>query len=665
MASASQRPQEIWSRLGRAGHLFLLALLLRGIFYFLTPPQWVNGLSWIFLFLTSVVVVYRLLRFGTRMLLWRLRHRLLVAYLFIALVPVLLIGALAVIGTFMLAGQTAVWLVTSELDRRVTAVRMACEGLAAVSPNLRAEAADRLARYFAERNPGFQLRLDSGGQHLVSAGGASLSHPAGWPEASGLVWRNGAFHGWAHVRRNGTEITALFPLDKDALGELVPKLGDVFLIGATENEAATGKKAAFEVKSDGNELRIEGLPSESQRVPPPENRLDLEAVGFSVESIQLWDQPEKTQRVLVYVRSRTSAVLRVLFSQRADWDNNVLLNAFVGLAIAFLVVEAIALLIGISLSRTITAAVHNLYEGTERVMEGDFSHRINVKGKDQLASLGHSFNRMTENLERLLKVAKEKERLQAELEIAREVQNQLYPRSVPQSPSLSLHALCHPARTVSGDYYDYHSIQEGRIAITLGDVSGKGISAALLMATVQSSFRTQIRHCLEMAAIAGVNGGAMSQVSTAKLMAQLNLQLYANTSPEKFATMFFGVYDEANGQLHYTNAGHLPPILIRNGETLRLAIDGMVVGAFPFAQYGESTMKLERGDLLVCFTDGISEPENEYGEMFGEDRLIDLVRRNSARSDEEIAQAVFEAVERWTGSPELQDDMTLLIARKH
>jgi sigma-B regulation protein RsbU (phosphoserine phosphatase) len=114
----------------------------------------------------------------------------------------------------------------------------------------------------------------------------------------------------------------------------------------------------------------------------------------------------------------------------------------------------------------------------------------------------------------------------------------------------------------------------------------------------------------------------------------------------------------------YTNAGHLPPVLVRQGAVSRLDVNGTLVGAFPFSRYEESTLQLEPGDLLVCFTDGVTEPENDYGEMFGEERLIELILKNAGREDEEIIAAVMEAVRHWTGSPELQDDMTMLVARR-
>ncbi len=319
--------------------------------------------------------------------------------------------------------------------------------------------------------------------------------------------------------------------------------------------------------------------------------------------------------------------------------------------------------IGVKLTRSITNAVHNLYEGTQKVRVGDFSHRIEVRGTDQLAELGESFNRMTENLERLVEVAKEKERLQSEIEIAREVQNQLFPRSVPVTEALELAAVCRPARLVSGDYYDYLRLDESTLAFAIGDVAGKGISAALLMATVQSSMRAQLRAGRELVAAAG-NGSSVSTISTASLVSRLNQQLYAFTPPEKFATFYFALYDEPTGLLTYTNAGHLPPILIRDGTVSRLDVNGTVVGAFSFAEYGESSIKLDRGDLLVCFTDGITEPENEFGEMFGEDRLAEVLVKNAGREPQAIIDSVLDSVRVWTGSPELQDDMTLLLARR-
>ncbi len=150
-----------------------------------------------------------------------------------------------------------------------------------------------------------------------------------------------------------------------------------------------------------------------------------------------------------------------------------------------------------------------------------------------------------------------------------------------------------------------------------------------------------------------------------RLVSNLNRQLYATTAPKSTATFCLGaIYDEAASTFTYTNAGHLSPLLVRDGAVETLDVNGTVVGAFPFSDYGESQVVLQPGDLLVCYTDGVTEPENEYGEMFGETRLRELLARNADRPEPELIAMVLDAVRHWTATDELQDDMTLLLARR-
>jgi len=393
-------------------------------------------------------------------------------------------------------------------------------------------------------------------------------------------------------------------------------------------------------------------------IPPPVNRFDVDVRWGSLIPAVEWEHPNKTDSALLAVHTRLSTILATILRPGGDELQGGVLYVFYVVAVAFLIVAIAGLAIGISMSRSITSAVHSLYQGTQRVMQGEFSQLIQVSGRDQLAELSTSFNSMTQNLERLLAVAKEKERMQAEIEIARGVQDQLYPKAPPVFEGLRVLGMCDPARMVSGDYYDYQLV-DGKLALALGDVAGKGISAALLMATIQAAMRMELRASSEAAA--SMNG---LRFSTARMVSELNQQLYATTSPEKYATFFFAIYDEATGLLTYTNAGHLQPVLFRDGVATLLEVNGTVVGAFPFSKYEESKLELLSGDLLVCYTDGITEPENEYGEMFGEERLIELVAKNSDRDEAQIIQSVMERVREWTGVPELSDDMTVLLARK-
>src|SRR5262249_26483432 len=183
--------------------------------------------------------------------------------------------------------------------------------------------------------------------------------------------------------------------------------------------------------------------------------------------------------LILVVDTRVSSVLSTVL-QTPRWADIAFL-VLVGVAIVFLIVELLSFVVGVQLSRTITGAVHELYAGTQHVKEGDFAYRVPVKGADQLAELTMSFNSMTQHLGRLIVVAKEKERLESELAIAREVQNQLFPKDVPFTRTLEMKGVCKPARMVSGDYYDFMALPDNGLAFAIGDVAGKGISAALLI----------------------------------------------------------------------------------------------------------------------------------------------------------------------------------------
>jgi sigma-B regulation protein RsbU (phosphoserine phosphatase) len=653
------RLQSLLRTLDRLEKLFLilLAVYLTGSFAF--PRSGFQFFLTVALYFTGAAVLYRLAKRGMKRLIWRLRNRLLVVYMFIAVVPVVLILSLVGFAAWLLTGQVAVYMVTTELDRRTSALLGPVYG-----------GARSLTPAFRERFPGLELLVRSDSEWRYPRNASITSPPAGWGEASGLVFKDGALYLWVHSLRGDTETTLLAPMTDSALAELLPNLGEVALLLQEASPAApakAGKKTeiTFRVGDKVFKLPARDL---ADRVPPPVNRFDREVMYFAPVPVAMWQTPNRTESRVLVVITRYSAVLRALFGQNVELSPGFPMSTlaawvFAVVTILFLIFELVSLIIGIRLTRTITGAVHELYQGTQKVRVGDFSHRIEVHGNDQLGELSQSFNRMTENLQRLLEVAKEKERLQSELEIAREVQSQLFPKSIPASRTLELAAVCHPARTVSGDYYDFLSLEQPKLALAIGDVAGKGISAALLMATVQSTMRTQFRAGRELAAAAGNDGGRES-LSTAALVSRLNQQLYDYTPPEKFATFYVAVYDDSTGLMTYTNAGHLPPVLLRNGRAQRLEVTGTIVGAFPFSEYEEASLQLERGDLLVCFTDGVTEPENEYGEMFGEDRLIELVLKNSHRESQDIMDSVMDAVREWTGSPELQDDMTMLLARR-
>jgi sigma-B regulation protein RsbU (phosphoserine phosphatase) len=232
------------------------------------------------------------------------------------------------------------------------------------------------------------------------------------------------------------------------------------------------------------------------------------------------------------------------------------------------------------------------------------------------------------------------------------VQSQLFPKEFPRVNTLELWGGCEPARTVSGDYYDFISLSQESAVLAIGDISGKGISAALLMAHLQSALRSQLKY------------GRPGIPSPTAILSVLNEHLFASSPPEKYATFFLGIYGPSAGELLYTNAGHLPPMLVRRGQVQRLPGDGFPVGMFPGIQYEQQSVVLEPGDLLVGFTDGITETPDLQGVEFGDERLAEMLIRNSEKPLERIADDVKALVSGWASGQERHDDTTVVLARR-
>jgi sigma-B regulation protein RsbU (phosphoserine phosphatase) len=242
-------------------------------------------------------------------------------------------------------------------------------------------------------------------------------------------------------------------------------------------------------------------------------------------------------------------------------------------------------------------------------------------------------------------------RMSREIEIAREVQQGLFPQHYPPVPGVEYVGYCRAAQGVGGDYYDFVKTGEG-LGIAIGDISGKGIPAALLMATLQASLRAQ--------AIA-------APTDLATLMARLNTLIYEASPPNRYATFFYGQYDPATRRLTYVNAGHNAPVLIRprDGavEVLRVEGGGPVVGLLPAAEYAQCTIELAARDLLVGFTDGISEALNAQDEEWGEERLIETASRCCDLHPSAAVERIVAAVDAFCAGAPQHDDMTLVVLR--
>lgn len=246
----------------------------------------------------------------------------------------------------------------------------------------------------------------------------------------------------------------------------------------------------------------------------------------------------------------------------------------------------------------------------------------------------------------------EQEKLQHEIEIARQVQLRFFPQSLPPMKTLDYTGICKPALGVGGDYYDFIQLGPDKLGIAIGDVSGKGLSSALLMASLQGMLRS---HAFQRAE------------AVAELISDMNQLLCASSDQNRYATFFYGLYNDSTRCLTYVNAGHNPPIIIRpsqnSSETLRLEEGGLVIGLFKNASYQKAGVQLSKGDVLLLFTDGVSEAMNVRGEEFTEDRLVSLVRGNVQLSAVSLRDLILEQVNSFAGQAPQHDDLTLVVVK--
>lgn len=242
----------------------------------------------------------------------------------------------------------------------------------------------------------------------------------------------------------------------------------------------------------------------------------------------------------------------------------------------------------------------------------------------------------------------QRELMNREIEIAREVQQRLFPQTLPAIPGLDYAGYCRPARGVGGDYYDFLALPDGRFGFAVADISGKGIPAALLMASLQAFVRGQTQ-------------AKPSEI--AALMANFNCLIYDASPPNRYATFFYAQYEPGTRTLTYVNGGHNPPLLLRGAELLKLETGGPVVGLFRAASYEQAEVRLEKDDLLLMFTDGISEAMNGADEEWGEDALVQAARSCNGASAAGMLPLLMSAADEFAAGAPQHDDMTLVVVR--
>jgi len=663
------RSRTVSSALRRASIALLLTLFIYAMIWllrFLYPRQSPLGnvLGFASVFAASYLVVYGL-AWARKKLLWSLRNQMGAAYIFIAVVPVLLLLTMAGLAAYLLYWQIGSYVLYNEVQTRVQRVANLA---AALSTSLAVESAATGHPATSLPVPGptqgvvDSARNDLPGLQIEIGGGRDLLARTHSSEASGfrgIVFSGGKLSLEAVAVRvaGGGQASVLVsaPVTPELLELLSPELGTIhFLVmRPVAGDSVPGEIATL----NGEKMVLVDRVATSRPEPRAVNLFDKQIQGITDLKLIDMDQGSSSgneARLRASFLTRASQLNRLLFGPFGESGSTAVALLLV-VGVVFLVLELAALITGIVLTRSITSSVDHLYLATQHVQSGDLAFRVQVKQKDELGALGESFNSMVQSISNLIVEQRERQRLENELAIAREVQTQLFPREVPHVPGIELEAICRPARLVSGDYYDFMRIGPARLAIALADISGKGISSALLMASLQAALRSELMR----------DGREAEPVlpSTAEIVSHLNRHLFLNTSEERYATLFLAIYDAQTRRLSYTNAGHLPPLYIADGRVQKLATDDTVIGLFGNVQFHEAAIDIAPDSLLVVYSDGMTDSENARGELFGTDRLGEVAQRSQRLSPQEIAAAMLKSAEQWSASAEQGDDMTVVVAR--
>jgi sigma-B regulation protein RsbU (phosphoserine phosphatase) len=598
-----------------------------------------------------------------RALLWRVRRKLILSYLFLGAVPLVLVLAFVLTGGMFLYTTIASYVFDEGLgdiveDVRQTAAMSAIElGRGGVDVE---RAVFRTQQNLAAQYPKLSMVVVASGASAPStlAAAGPWLHVARPEIAPAWVLTRGGFSGIVVVddpaRPDAIRLVARAAMPTPERQRVV--IADVplddALVARLEERTGVRPEVMF---ASGCGSRPGAPEAPERRV----GRMFSETVAYmdctrwadgGVGSLAI--------RILAPTGALSDRLAMVRSSVVASAVGTSLWSVFevllVLLAGLFLVIQGAAVVLGGVLVRSITAAVHELFVGTERLRQGDFAHRIHVESRDQLGDLADSFNRMSESIEHLLLVQREKQRLDDELRIARDIQQSLLPVAPPSMAGLDIAGLCEPAREVGGDYYDFFRLGPKHLGVLVADVAGKGTSAALYMAELKGL----------MLAL------SQDQPSPRQLLVDVNRRLADHLDNRSFVTMTYAVLDLERGVLTSARAGHAPLIVASRGRADVIVPDGMVLGLrLPGASarfeevLEEHVRPVGPGDVIALYTDGVTETMDAAGELFGDERLARLVESHGHLDAAGLRERVVRDVGAFAGDAEPHDDMTLLVIK--
>jgi sigma-B regulation protein RsbU (phosphoserine phosphatase) len=641
--------------------------------------------------------------------LWRVRRKLTLSYIFIGFVPILLIVVFFLLCGLLLFFNVSSYLVQSRVEALVDETRFLAEAsaieLARTSDDAafdevltrRQEAAS--ARYHGasmvvvptmrlcgppNTTPGRTVN-----RPLESGAWAHLDPPTMLPAwvtcdgFAGLIAYQAPPLGAAAIRESPLWRTHLIVRAVAFPAEAVPRYAVIIDVPVT---AATGLQIQNDTGIELGDISTLGMTATDVK-PITGRAIEEDATDAATRETLTWmtflDYNDwltgRSGNVVIAIGLNVPEIYQRISATPLTQIGNYSVGQLLLILLAvvgglFLAIQGVAFVMGLKLARSITGAVHELATGTEHVRRGDFTHRISVNSHDQLGDLADSFNSMTASVEDLLQEKAEKERLEQELRIARQIQMSLLPQGPLRLEGLSVTAHCEPAREVGGDYYDYLPLGDRRVAIIIADVAGKGTSAALYMAELKGLMLS------------------LSQLhaSPRELLVRANRIIAQHLDARSFITMTYAVVDMCTRTLTYARAGHCPLIYLQGqggrgrieegqggvGVQVRAARrarieapDGLVLGLkIDNGQRFESlleevTQPLGAGDVVLLFTDGVTEAMNQTGEPFGEERLAALVEEHGDLPLEELRERILREIRAFVGDAGLHDDLTLVLLK--
>ena len=623
-----------------------------------------------FLAITSLLLALRIILHGLLGIYSpniRVRTKLILTVLFSSIIPGILLLFLIINGVLVIAGGYCATLVKSMIEER--GETLACYLETLQNPIVPLELNEHLGSGILEKssldifksvtigNDSTQLVRTSGTFESPFMDTLLLPNSCLEQRTSFIISRGqlqqAAFRAW-----NGKIALASHPVDIGLLTNIKKVVGldiELFGTGSRNDTTAGGIDITIGNRERSSNRRIIIGRSDTltasfsnfiSTVGPPSTRWVEKRFYFGMNTLPVIDLSNPGLVNPVYIMTvRTSLVslYQTIFSS-ANQVNRAIFQAFLVLVVLFFITLIVIWGTSIYVARGISSSAAKLMKGTQRLRQGDLDVQIPLSSRDELGEVANSFNLMTRDLKRMMESIAEKERMEQELSIARSIQLNLLPRDLPEIPGIDIYGMSEPAQEVGGDCYDFLVTNDNRLILSIGDVSGKGIAAALLMANLQASLRM----------LAGDN---LCLVDTIR---RLNESICQYTTVGMFVTFFLAIWDSDKNKLTYVNAGHDYPIITRDNEFHSLTTGGMVLGVDPHAEYQEGSIELIPGDWLFLYSDGIVDARNAQGQQFEISMLQELLRKHFYLSAKEVVTSCMQEIRQFSEDRTFEDDRTLV-----